>query len=85
MKLKTEYIEVLNKSSKSINIKPVVIKAKNKHKQTACEPITNVSKPKPMLPLTVTQSPPFCHGITSIHVPLASSVFGPIKSKEIRT
>ena len=53
LKLKTEYIEVLNKSSKSINIKPVVIKAKNKHKQTACEPITNVSKPKPMLPLTL--------------------------------
>ena len=35
------------------------------------------------LPLTMTPSPPFCHGIASLHVPLASSEFGPVETEEM--
>ena len=35
------------------------------------------------LPLTTTPSPPFCHGIASLHVPLASSEFGPVEPEEM--
>ena len=35
------------------------------------------------LPLTMTPSPTFCHGIASLHVPLASSEFGPVETEEM--
>ena len=35
------------------------------------------------LPQATTQSPPFCHGIASLYVPLASFEFGPVETEEM--